>query len=230
MNFDVVEIDGAEWLVHRELLASLPAPPATAPAIVVGVAQQGLFWKDIRRVLFSGSEYRVLARLNRDGLQTKWTPVKLVDVLAGVVPDFAEVMDTLNRGVLATISGAVAAQESSSVGQRVRAAVVAYGEMLGERLGLDVTADRLDAEGLLAYAGPESVSVREWREVFAPVTDFVAREAGTTIDREIAADYRVAAVTKAGLLEPAAPTFELEIERPDSAERFIDCEVIAVYW
>lgn len=183
----------------------------------------------VRRVLFSGSEYRVLARLNRDGLQTKWTPVKLVDVLAGVVPDFAEVMDTLNRGVLATISGAVAAQESS-VGQRVRAAVVAYGEMLGERLGLDVTADRLDAEGLLANAGPENVSVREWREVFAPVTDFVAREAGTTIDREIAADYRVAAVTKAGLLEPAAPTFELEIERPDSAERFLDCEVIAVYW
>jgi hypothetical protein len=197
---------------------------------LVGVAQQGLFWKDVRRVLFSGSEYRVLARLNRSGLQEAWTPVKLVDVLSSVVPDFAEVMDTVNRGVLSAMSSAVTAQQSTSTDHRVRAAVLAYAAMLADRAGVDVTEAELDHDGLLSHKVVHALGVREWREMLAPVTGFIEQRSGETFSREVAADYRVAAVTQAGLLDSSPPAVAVELEAGDGSERFLDSEIIAVYW
>jgi len=60
---------------------------------VVAVAEADLFWRDIRRVLFSGARYTVLARVSRDNIQTEWTPVKLVELLKDVVPDLAANFD-----------------------------------------------------------------------------------------------------------------------------------------
>jgi len=65
LNYQVVEVDSEEWLLHTGLIAQLQPRPAATSVFLVGVAQQGLFWKDVRRVLFSGSSYRVLARLYR---------------------------------------------------------------------------------------------------------------------------------------------------------------------
>lgn len=230
VNFVALEIDGEEWLVHKALVANLDGGAPTSPVFVVGVVQQGLFWKDVRRVLFSGSEYRVLARLSRSGLQTSWTPVKLVDVLSSVVPDFAEVMDTMNRGVLAAMSSAVAAQQHASPDRRVRAAVLAYAEMLADRTGLEITEEDLQREGLLRHDVAQDLGVREWRDLLAPVTRLVEQRAGQAIDRETAADYRVAAVTRAGLLEAPAPVAALDAEPRDARERLLDSEIVAVYW
>jgi hypothetical protein len=230
VNFVALEIDGEEWLVHKALVANLAEGAPTGPVFLVGVAQQGLFWKDVRRVLFSGSEYRVLARLNRSGLQTTWTPVKLVDVLSSVVPDFAEVMDTMNRGVLAAMSSTVAAQQHASPDHRARAAVLAYAEMLADRTGLEITEEDLQREGLLRHDVAQDLGVREWRDLLAPVTRLVEQRAGQPVDRETAADYRVAAVTRAGLLEAPPPVVALDTGPRDVRERFLDSEIVAVYW
>lgn len=229
VNFEAVRVDGEEWLLHSELVARLPERPVTTPVFLVGVAQQGLFWKDLRRVLFSRSEYRVLARLNRSGLQETWTPVKLVDVLSRVVPDFAEVMDTMNRGVLSAMSSAVAAQKSTSTDHRARTTVLAYAAMLADRAGVDVTEAELHREGMLCPEVVPELGVREWREILAPVTQFIEQRSGQSFNREVAADYRVAAVTQAGLLDPSPPVVAFEPE-PDGRERFLDSEIVAVYW
>jgi hypothetical protein len=230
VNFEAVQVDGEDWLLRTDLIGRLAERAPRTPVFLVGVAQQGLFWKDVRRVLFSGSEYRVLARLNRSGLQEAWTPVKLVDVLSSVVPDFAEVMDTVNRGVLSAMSSAVTAQQSTSTDHRVRAAVLAYAAMLADRAGVDVTEAELDHDGLLSHKVVHALGVREWREMLAPVTGFIEQRSGETFSREVAADYRVAAVTQAGLLDSSPPAVAVELEAGDGSERFLDSEIIAVYW
>jgi hypothetical protein len=231
-NYEAVKIDGEEWLVHTALTGQLTQRPARpVPVVLVGVAEQGLFWKDVRRVLFSGSSYRVLARLNRTGLQDSWTPVKLVDLLRDVIPDFAEVMDTMNRSVLSAMSSAVVAPQGTSPTHRVRAATVAYATLLGARAGVELAEDELESAGLFNHDFTDTdVNVRNWREVLGPVTKFIEEKIGQTVVREVASDYRVAAITEAGLLESSAqaPTFET---RPAKArERFLDSEIVAVYW
>jgi hypothetical protein len=182
-------------------------------------------------VLFSNSSYRVLARLNRTGLQNAWTPVKLVDVLRDVIPDFAEVMDTMNQSVLSSMSSAVAAHQSTPPTRRVRAATIAYATLLGARGGLEVTEDELESAGLFDHAFTDAdVNVRDWRQMLAPVMSFIHEQAGVNFDREVAADYRVAAITEAGLLESAAPVTTFETSSAAVPARFLDSEIVAVYW
>lgn len=230
-NYEAVELDGAEWLVHTALTAQLAERPAKVrPLFLVGVAQQALFWKDVRRVLFSGSSYRVLARLTRSGLQPSWTPVKLVDVLRDVIPDFADAMDTLNRGVLPAMSSAIASGENDSA-HRVHRATVAYASFLADRASIEVSEDELRQAGLLDTGFKDSDrSVRDWRAMLAPVTDYIEQRTGGEVDRELAADYRVAAVTQAGLLDPTPSAASIDSAPPVADERFLDSEIVAVYW
>lgn len=233
VNYGAVEIGDEEWLVHTDLIAQLTAPPATVPVLVVGVAQQGLFWKDVRRVLFSRSDYRVLARLNRTGVQHSWTPIKLVDVLSNVVPDFANVMDAFNEGVLPAMSAAVAAQQDTSSNDRMRAGMLAYTAMLAERAGIDITEAELEAAGLLDSSRLDgSVSVRLWRKVLAPITSLVEERTGETLPREVTSDFRAAALMHAGLLDPGAAVPDVDLTPPQdkSPECFLDSEIVALYW
>lgn len=82
---------GGEYLVHRRVFEQMPRllRDSMKPVYLVGVAEEDLFWKDIRRVLFSKIRVKVLCRLNYVGLRDYWTRVKLVDVLGEVSPEFA---------------------------------------------------------------------------------------------------------------------------------------------
>lgn len=233
VNYAAVQIDDEEWLVHAYLIAKLTTPPPTVPVFVVGVAQQGLFWKDVRRVLFSRSDYRVLARLNRTGVQHSWTPIKLVDVLSNVVPDFANVMDAFNAGVLPAMSAAVAAQQDTSPNDRVRAGMLAYAAMLSERAGIDITEAELEAAGVLDSSRLDgSVSVPLWREGLAPITSLVEERTGQTFSREVTSDFRAAALMHADLLDSRAVVPDVDLAPPHdkASERFLDSEIVALYW
>jgi len=128
------------------------------------------------------------------------------------------------------MSSAVAAQQHASSDHRARAAVLAYAEMLADRTGLEITEEDLHSEGLLRDDMAQDLGVREWRDLLAPVTRFVEQRADQPVDREAAADYRIAAVTRAGLLEPSPPVMALDAEPRDMRERFLDSEIVAVYW
>lgn len=231
LHYLAVEVDGQDWLVHQELASQLAGEAIVRPVFVVGVAQQALFWKDVRRVLFSGSNYRVMARLSDGAIQQRWTPVKLVDVIGGVIPDFAATMDTMNRTVLSAMSSAVAARSTDPRAVQVNAAKCTYASLLAARCGIDVSDQDLVAAGLL---DPPSVgaseSVLDWREMLAPIAEYVQERSGQEIDRETTADYRVAAITASGLLErTAVPSSPATADGP-SGERFLDSEIVAVYW
>ena len=71
VDYRVVQAEERRFLVHRAIAAQLTERPEfkAAPLTLVGVAEETLFWKDIRRVLFSNSRYRVLSRIARSGIQ-----------------------------------------------------------------------------------------------------------------------------------------------------------------
>jgi hypothetical protein len=55
VDYQHATIAGRELIVHRTLLEQLLPEPelVVRPLQVVGVAEEGLFWRDRRRVLFS---------------------------------------------------------------------------------------------------------------------------------------------------------------------------------
>lgn len=55
VDYEVVDTGSQTFLIHRRALEQLPVAerPAASPLYLVGVTEQSLFWKDIRRVLFS---------------------------------------------------------------------------------------------------------------------------------------------------------------------------------
>jgi len=71
------------------------------PLYLVGVTEQGCYWRDVRRVLFSASRFTMLCRVARDGLWDNWEPVKLTEVLKEVVPTFPDLLADVGRTGLA---------------------------------------------------------------------------------------------------------------------------------
>jgi hypothetical protein len=233
IDYEVIEIGGSEWLVHSTLLDQLVERPSeTRPLYLVGVAEQSLFWKDVRRVLFSGSSYRVMARLTHDDVRQTWTPVKLVDVLRDVIPDFAVLMDNMNRGVLSAMTSAVSGSDDVPKTSRIRDAVVMYAELLAERTETRISEDELEAAGLLDMAETSmGLAVREWREIFAPIASYVQERTGQEIDRNFAADCRVAAMTRAQLQVAAQTETSVPATDPGTTnDRYLDTEIVAIYW
>ena len=88
VDYASASIGGRDVLIHRSVLDQInpDARPETQTAYVVGVAERDLFWKDIRRILFSNARYTVFCRLATEGLADRWHPVKVADVLVGIVP------------------------------------------------------------------------------------------------------------------------------------------------
>ena len=88
VDYVSVSVGGRDVVIHRSVLEQInpETRPETHSAFVVGVAERDLFWKDIRRVLFSNARYTVFCRLATEGLADRWHPVKVADVLAGNRP------------------------------------------------------------------------------------------------------------------------------------------------
>jgi hypothetical protein len=160
VDYEVVELQGKEWLVHRAMLDHLSDPPShVRPLYLVGVAEQALFCKDVRRVLFSGSSYCILARLARDKLQRSWTPVKLVEVLRDVIPEFAAIVDSTSRDFLTTLRTPVTSDPPDSGTSRFREILVTYASLLADRVGVSVSDQELEEAGLLD--APTATEARE---------------------------------------------------------------------
>ena len=87
VNYELVDNTGGKALMARTAQTSpaLGTQPAK-PLYIVGDTEQALFWKDIRRVLFSESRFRMFCRVSSDGIRTTWSPVKLAEVLRRLDP------------------------------------------------------------------------------------------------------------------------------------------------
>ena len=92
-----------------------PCSKCYKTAFVVGVAQRDLFWKDIRRVLFLKARYTVFCRLATEGVAETWHPVKVADVLAGIVPQFDEMIREFSEEARRAMTAGYTAPPSPAV-------------------------------------------------------------------------------------------------------------------
>ena len=238
VDFRVAEIGDQEFLVHRDVFDQFdePGDAALSDVVVVGVAERELFWKDIRRVLFSGSRFTVFCRLGGEGLQDRWRPIKLMDVLHDIHPAFGEQIGDLGEIALHAMQVAVDAsqQPHSFSGEGEDTLLRRYVTMLLESHGRELDSAEV-ADLVLAVERPagwiETVDGR--RSVLAGVTCRVDSALGVKTTRESAYHLRMVAVLDAGLGLPGSSGSPAPVPpstRVDSVVRFLDAEIIAIYW
>ena len=238
VDFKVAEIGGREYLVHREVFDQFdePGDATLCDVVVVGVAERDLFWKDIRRVLFSGSRFTVFCRLGAEGLQDQWRPIKLMDVLHDIHPVFGEQIGHLGETALHAMEVAVdASQQPHSLPREGEDALLRrYVKMLAESHGQ--APDPAEVANLVAAVErptgwTETVDGR--RPVLAEVTRRVDSALGVATTPESACRLRMAAVLDAGLGHPGSGGSQAPVPpstRVGAAVRFLDAEIIAIYW
>ena len=238
VDFRVAEIGGHEYLIHRDLFDQFDeSNDATLrDAVVVGVAQRDLFWKDIRRVLFSGSQFTVYCRLADEGVQERWRPIKLMDVLHDIHPVFGEQIGNLGETALHAMeaAGEESQQPNSLSGEGQDALLRRYVSMLADSHGRELDAAQV-ADVIAGVERPvgwaEMVDGR--RSVLAEVTRRVDSELDVDTTRETACHLRMVATLDVGIGHPSPG--ESHAPAPPSTHmgssvRFLEADIIAIYW
>ena len=240
VDYRTVRIDSREVLVHRRLLDQMSSEvrQKAHPTFVVGVTQRDLFWKDIRRILFSGARYTVFGRLGISGLTHKWHPIKLADVLAGLTPQFDELVEEfsdrarLAMNAPADSSSAVVFPDAEAEMQAIRG----YAELLVRQHDGSVSPEVIERV-LRDIPSQEgwSRTVDGRRSVLNEVSHFVDRELKVETPGEVAYVLRAQALANAGLSAHPLPGQATGSDTPPSTlfhdeERFLDTEIVAIYW
>ena len=84
LNYRALKTGDDTYLVHEDKVTGVST--SKIKVNLVGVTELSAYWKDIRRVLFSNQEFRVLCRISRPGLVQDWNPIKLLDLFGNVFP------------------------------------------------------------------------------------------------------------------------------------------------
>jgi hypothetical protein len=235
-DYFVVDTGHDEWLVHRDVISKMPASAElTVRSLnLVGVAEEALFWKDIRRILFGGSSYRVMCRLARSGIQDSWTPVKLTDVFKEVLPEVASSLESLNRTTLLMGSGGAADGDTERHRTMLSTALRDYAQALVQHHGHEISREDLLQPGFIDVAtssADEDVKAR--RQHFRDITSHLENRFGFSTDPVVATHLRTAALLDADLGVASSNTVGSQAISPaDPSEemRFLDAEFIAIYW
>ncbi|MEW2388461.1 hypothetical protein AB0933_08890 [Streptomyces venezuelae] len=234
VDYSAYVINGVEYAIHRKLEPTLPeSVKLTRKSLyVVGVTEQSLYWKDIRRVLFSDSPVRILCRIGTSGIQSRWTPIKLSEVLKEIIPDLANEIDRFSAGALGTFSSG--SQSEEVTGQRVRVLAL-YGELIARRYGLTLDSDaRERIENLARSSSGLLVSVTDSRRAFNLITQDLESQFSISVDPGDAANdrdrsWRLIGVTPGGIALSASNASRVQAT-PAADERYIDSEFVAIYW
>lgn len=234
----VVSIGNAEYVVHRAACAGLGLDER--PLEIVGVTEHLAYWKDIRRVLFSGGVFTVLCRISKDGLHDSWTPVKLADLFQRLAPDLVNQINFAGKLPFMIVPAAapapVAEQPSAT---RLRRALQTYATLCIEERGGGPLSEQqaMGLSGAIDQAAGLSDTVSGQRMAFQLVEDALWRGADDAIDPARNLALRNTARVSAGLsLFPSLDRDEPKSQpprewvEPEDAPRILDVEVVAIYW
>lgn len=238
MDFEAIKIGDREILAHLCVKEKLGEKYTDdfMPVYVTGMAHQGLFWKDIRQILFSKSQYSVFCRLATEGLKRDWQPIKVVDLFEGIIPEFKEAMNSASEMARQMMKGqsnieATEEHQDEKLGIEL---VKEYVHHLEEFHGEPVSPHLMEHRIIPAVpSGNWHLSVTERRAVLDEITDLVEEEVGKETPGETRLSLRNKVfndMDPAGVL--STTTFAQTIEPPKSGqrERILDTEIVAIYW
>ena len=237
LDYRCVRVDEEDLIVHRAVLKQIEGAGALTvhPLVVVGVAERELFWRDIRRVLFSRSRYSVLCRLTRNGIQSSWTPVKLVDVLKEVAPELGTSIQEAGSFLDVQHGGAGEEADAQAGELAMRRALSSYAIDLARQYGHDLSSSDLAALDLLSDDQYKGFAEREKRrDAFRQVGKVIGEHFGFEADPLTVAQLRSAALEDAGFdidgKPPGAISTKGEVGEQKTEARYLDTNIVGIYW
>lgn len=229
VDYCAIKIDGQDWVVHRRILEQAPFRVESFPLYLVGVAEQALFWKDLRRILFSRVPVQVLGRIAKPSVHTSWQPVKLIDVVGQFAPEFASSMTAVSRAMNRSLPLPDRAMQSEMLFER---ALVRYARSLAELAHTSLVGANLKVLSALA-ASKRSVASSEYDlqvDAFKDVGEATVDRLGISVDHGQVVNLRRATMLQLQE-EVQAAAASRDNDGPVSDEcRYLDCEVVAIYW
>lgn len=233
VDFRLVQIDGVDWIVHDSMLSNLPPETSTRPLYVVGVTERQLYWRDLRRVVFSGLPMQIMARVATPGVLNSWSAVKLSDVMTRFSPEFSSSMSLLEAQMRS--SGIPAPVDAEAIYQQM---LIRYGREYSEAIGLLMADDLLASIDEAAYQGRSVAVVDDFDrqvESFEAVESAVRRHAsaedGQLPSRELAVALRSSSLAQfQSDLQAAGASSARQLNGEHDDACYIDCEVVAIYW
>ena len=240
-EYEVATVGGEDFVAHRVAVDSLDPHDAASrrPLTLVGVAEERLFWRDTRRVLFSGARVRALCRVAQDSLHSDWTPVKLANVLESVVPGLSVQLDDSFRHVLETIrAGAGVAHSDARMpsDSMLSDILLEYAKRVAAECGNTLQDDIQTVLSDMAERNPvELESIEESRALFKQVDEVVLRDRTSKITAVRLAEIRDEVRNKTRPAPPFARDSSLippglnPTTGPESAH-MVDTEFVAIYW
>lgn len=239
IDYKVISLRGKDWLVHRKLLNSMSDDTnSVQEPYVVCVAEQALFWKDLRRVLFSGSRFRVLCRIAQDGLHDSWTPIKLVHVLNDVNPTLGRTLESAGRIALKAMGSADQADLADDTRMAyMKEALIRYAKMLASHYGYTIDDECMaDLQLQTAKQCINTNDIYARRRAFRLISETLEQRFQIERAPMVEAQYRQTALLEMGLslngqLSPAMISNVHDTNSIESSnERFLDSELVAIYW
>lgn len=231
--------DDGKLVVHNRLLENLEDDSGftTRPLFVVGVTEQALFWKDIRRVLFAGQRFRVLCRVARNDVGTSWVPLKLQQVVSSMFPELGKEIEKVNRGDLFKAGLNGAGGTDLGLGSAARGALRAHALWIAETNGIDFSESDLAEVDTVAGEHLSALGTeQEKREAFRVIENHMANRYHLEIDAEDAKDNRLRIRQDVGVSRSAesvvGPNSDTRTSNDlgNADEYFLDSEFVAIYW
>lgn len=220
------EVDGVTVAAPTEYFEA--SGISSEPLSVVGVTEQAKYWRDVRRVLFSKSRFTVLGRINRNGVQDSWAPVKLTEVMRDIAPQFP---DMLTRAGRVGYSSPVNTREEHNRDALERAllhfALAVGGEAAAVREN--------DIKKFAHQHRAQADTLTEQGKAFDSMFEWLGQSGIATAVPENVRLLRSEAREASGLRASSTATSLADFAStsvPDEphSEPLIDLEIIAIYW
>ena len=236
LNYRALKTGDDTYLVHEDKVTGVST--SKIKVNLVGVTELSAYWKDIRRVLFSNQEFRVLCRISRPGLVQDWNPIKLLDLFGNVFPqkeihNVKEMLKLLSYNV----DAASTAETDNDASSKMRLALEEYIKSSCEHAGGEIGSD--EAEGIIkeVLKGNFDEGSMGDRKVLYEKVDGELASLKIDVPPNIRVTLRESSSEKAGLshrLFTSAPSEVKKVEEKEeksvAEELFIEAEIIAIYW
>lgn len=232
LDYVAVDIKGVEYLTHVDAVKELDLQ--RKPVEIVCVTELDAYWKDIRRVLFSNSEFTMLCRVSRSGLQEKWTPIKLADLLSGFVPELSDQLDSAMRFMTDPHN---IGRSQVDVNDRAKQALSIYANAFCSEIEAEITEQQsAEIESMISTLEVVDHSVISQKNAFKETGRFISEITGETISPEKDLELREHARIEANLpylnssIYGTSATQSTGVAGKPDAKRFLDVEAVAMYW
>lgn len=234
----VISHNSKDFIVHVDVVKNLNIE--TRPLDVVGVTDEALYWRDIRRILFSDAAFTVLARVGRDGTHKSWNPVKLSQIFKGIAPNIVDDIGVASLTAMGTAQKGKEGPYQSEVS--LENALNYYGgELLkqngsdNENLNLFVQANAMNLKGRWKTVSDQNAAFDEMKKRLStkmtvsiiPSDDLSLRKSARN-----RADLSMFPTKDRVEIEESADDegYSVDLPNPLNSIDLIDVEFIAIYW